>query len=147
MGGRLMAVNLNREQRDTLRFAALLDLSDVGSISRLLEKGKAAEAERRRSRFEEDMRLLDDLGWEELDDRRRFPLTMPEEQLEAVLRRLLGPAEEGLDCLGRELKVGRHPWQTADDYQHSTAAIRNEIDEELDVRSACVSTLEALGAR
>jgi hypothetical protein len=135
-----------REQRDAVRADLLLDLTEIRAVHRLLSVGKFVEAQRCRQRFEEDMRLLDDLGWEEIDERERFELTMAPEQLAAVLRRLLERAGEDLDCARRELGVERHPWQKAADHAEQRAAIRREIDEDLDVRSACVAALAALGA-
>jgi hypothetical protein len=84
-----VAVTLSRDERDALRADVLFELTTVGDIAKAVRSGNAAEARRLRVCFEEDMRLLDDLGWEEIDERERFELTMAPEQLAAVLRRLL----------------------------------------------------------
>ena len=141
-----MAVTLSRDERDALRADVLFELTTVGDIAKAVRSGNAAEARRLRVCFEEGVRLLDDLGWEELEERESFTLTMPLERLEAMLRRFRDRAEEDLDSCRRELNVARHPWQKERDYEHALDSIRQEIDHNLDVRSACLTALEAVGA-
>ena len=139
-----MAVALTREQRDTLRSTALLELSAIGDIPRMLRFGNAEGAQRLRRRLEGIMLLLDDLGWEGLDERERFELTMPREQLEPLLRRFDQEAERALEDGRRELEAV--PDRSDPEPSQTLRAIRGQLDEDLDVRSACGFALEALGA-
>ena len=107
----MRSVTVTRELRDALRADLLLDITGIGDIHRLLRAGRFTDAQSYRRRFEDDTRLLDDLGWEEDDERESFELTMPPEQLERVLGRLWRLAGEDLACLQRELGVERHPWR------------------------------------
>lgn len=138
-----MAVILTRQQRDVLRSTVLLELSSIGDIPRMLEFGKPEGAQRLRRRLEEVMLLLDDLGWEELDEREWFGLTMPRDQLEPLLRRFDHEAERALEDGRRELATVPDPRDP--DPSQTLRAIRGEIDEDLDVRSTCALALEALG--
>ncbi len=142
-----MAGTLTRDQRDALRADVILELKGIDDFGRMFEKGRPEAAERMRRKFEENARLLDDLGWEELDERESFELTMPPDRLTPLLRHFWQQADEDLDCLQRELGVGRHPWQKEEDYERERVAIRREMDDDLDTRSACVTALDALGAR
>lgn len=142
-----MAVILTREQRDALRADLLLELSALAcDISLMLKKDRPSDAEGFCRRLVDDARLLDDLGWEEADPRESYSLTMSPERLEPLLRRFEGSALEDLDHLRQELRWPRDPLQTAEDYAESKAAIRRDMDQNLDVRSACTAALEALGA-
>lgn len=51
-----------------------------------------ATAERLGLEFEEDFRLLKDIGWDEHDERETFDLTMPVHDLMELLKRLHGEA-------------------------------------------------------
>lgn len=59
----IMPIFLDREQRDAIRDALLTNLSGVGDIDLMLMNEDWARARRFRMEFEDDMRLLDDLGW------------------------------------------------------------------------------------
>lgn len=142
-----MAVTLTREQRDALRADLLLEVSALTcDISLMLKKDRPSDAEGFCRHLVDDARLLDDLGWEEADARESFPLTMPPERLEPLLRRLEGVALEDLDHLRQELHWPRDPLQTAEEYAEAKAAIRRDMDQNLDVQSVCTTALEALGA-
>ena len=141
-----MAVTLTRDERDALRADVVFELGSVDELGRAARAGTATAAKAIRHLFEEDMRLLDDLGWAEDDERESFTLTMPLEQLKAVLQRFCDQAEADLESCRKELKVPRHPRQKEEDYVEGVEAIREEIDHKLDVRSACLTALEAVGA-
>ncbi|HEV3323081.1 MAG TPA: hypothetical protein VG147_12945 [Solirubrobacteraceae bacterium] len=78
---------LDRTQRDALHQFVVTDLAGVGDVAIILQKGDVAEALRLRHRFEEDLRLLDLLGWRATGDRDCYEL-MPSEEAVRVLGRL-----------------------------------------------------------
>jgi hypothetical protein len=92
-----MAIILDRDQRDAIYSQIRNDLSGVDDISRLLDGGDIDAALRHRGWFEDDMRLLDDLGWEPEPADQQFELTMPAVDLARLFSRLNGEA-------GAELK-------------------------------------------
>ena len=92
-----MAITIDRAQRDAIYSQIRNDLSGVDDISRLLDGGDIEAALRHRRWFEDDMRLLDDLGWEPEPAGERFELTMPAVDLARLFGRLNGEA-------GAELK-------------------------------------------
>jgi len=75
--------------------AAITDLSGIGDLVIELDAGRVLEAQLLRQRFEDELRLLDDLGWHTVDQRNEFELTMPVEQL----TRLLGSFYDQQMCL------------------------------------------------
>ena len=83
-----MNLAVGRTGRDALYHALVTELSGVGDIAVHLRGGEVADARRLRSRYEQDMRLLDDLGWERVVDGERFDLTMPGDDLRGTLERL-----------------------------------------------------------
>ncbi len=89
-GGPEISVNLaiGREARDALYHMLLADIASIGDISIYLSTNEAAHARRLRQRYEMDMRLLDDLGWDEATDGEQFVITMPSETLRPTLERL-----------------------------------------------------------
>ena len=96
---------IDRPTRQALHAGLVLDLSGLSNLWALLDQNRAGEARRLRERFEQDWRLLDDLGWEVADPRQSFELTMPPGQLAQVVRRLhrAGPrlsAGDGSGALG-----------------------------------------------
>jgi hypothetical protein len=86
---------LDRAQRDALRQFLVADLAGVGDVAIVLHDGNVAEALRLRSQFEEDMRLLDLLGWQATGDRDAYALALSEETTRA-LGRLHGRAIESI---------------------------------------------------
>jgi hypothetical protein len=92
----MMAIRINREQRDAIYSEIVLDLSGTGDIRIELDNGDYEGARRHRRRFEDDMRLLDDLGWEPETDGEEFALSMPAGQLARALRNLSANARATL---------------------------------------------------
>lgn len=87
--------SFNRQQRRAV-YEMLRDrLSGLGDLYLALDRRDYATAERLAQEFGDDFRLLDDLGWRPRDDRQRFPLTMPEEDLLRVAKRLHQEAKAG----------------------------------------------------
>jgi hypothetical protein len=93
----MATIKLSREQRDAIYAEVTLDLDGVGDLAIAMKKADYATARRYRQRFEDDMRLLDDLGWEPEQNRDEFELTMPTADLARVIgyfNRLLGSSVE-----------------------------------------------------
>lgn len=90
-------IKLNRKQRDAIYGELLLDLTGTGDIRVNVDAGEYEAARQLRRRYEEDMRLLDDLGWEpEPNDRDEFEVSMGHDDLARVLQRLSRSAGETL---------------------------------------------------
>jgi hypothetical protein len=83
-----MAVKINRVQREAIYAEAILALSGTGDIRIELDNGDFDSARRHRRRFEDVMRLLDDIGWEPDRERDEFELSMPRDQLVRAMRDL-----------------------------------------------------------
>lgn len=83
-----MYLSVNRRDRDALYDGLLSDPTAVGDIYKNLSNDKPIEARRLRRRFEVEMRLLDDLGWEGNPDQERFELTMPGQELRPLIERI-----------------------------------------------------------
>ncbi len=81
-----MAIEIGREQRDAIYQEILTELSGSGDIWEELQSGDYEAARRTRRRLEDDMRVLDDIGWEPEQDREVFELTMPPADLARALR-------------------------------------------------------------
>ena len=93
----MATIKLNREQRDAIYGELVLDLSGTGDIRVNLDGEDYDAAQRLRRRYEDDMRLLDDLGWEPDQDRDEFEVTMGHDELARVLRRLNRSAGDTLN--------------------------------------------------
>jgi hypothetical protein len=59
----------------------LLDLTGTGEIHLHMDNEDYDAARRTRRRYEENMRLLDDIGWEPERDGEEFEITMDREDL------------------------------------------------------------------
>jgi hypothetical protein len=98
-----ITATIDRHQRDGLYELARNHLGSVGELGHALECEKDfGKAERLGLEFGEDFRLLDDIGWQEKDDRESFELTMPPHDLMEVLKRLHNEAEAVLLESGAE---------------------------------------------
>lgn len=80
-----MALAINKNQRKLLYDAALADLSGIGDVAIEIDSGRIVEAQVLRQRYEDELRLLDDLGWSPEDKRESFELTIPIERLTRLL--------------------------------------------------------------
>jgi hypothetical protein len=83
-----MPIILDRGQRDAIRDALLTNLSGVGDIHLMLMNRDWSRARRYRMEFEDDMRLLDDLGWGEDEPGEHFEVTMEPVALRRLVTRL-----------------------------------------------------------
>ena len=90
-------IKINSEQRNGVYELLRNHIGSVGELLHALEhESDFAKAERLSIEFEEDFRLLKDIGWSEDDGRPEFELTMPPHDLMEVLQRLHGEAGEVL---------------------------------------------------
>lgn len=83
-----MSLTINRTDRDALYDGVMTDLSGVGDIFLNLHNDAVIPAKRLRRRFEVELRLLDDLGWEKEPETERFELTMPARELRPIIERI-----------------------------------------------------------
>ncbi len=116
---------LDRTQRDALHQFLVTDLAGVGDVAIVLQNGEVAEALRLRGRFEEDLRLLDLLGWQAAGDRDSYELVLSEEAVR-VFGRLHAKAT-GL--------IARTVAEFAGE----------DLDEALQVAETCAMALRGLG--
>jgi hypothetical protein len=79
---------IRREQRDALYREVVLDLTDIGSVMVAIDDGDYALARKLRTRYETQLRLLDDIGWNPNDPGEEFELTMPDTELAQLMLRL-----------------------------------------------------------
>jgi hypothetical protein len=77
---------LNRAQRDALYQFVLTDLVGVGDVALAIQAGQMAKAQRLRLCFEQDLRLLDLLGWQPTEGRDSYELTLSDEAAGTLLR-------------------------------------------------------------
>jgi hypothetical protein len=82
-------------QREVFYELVLDHLSGLGDLALAVERGDFATAERLGIEFGEDLRLMQDLGWDS-SPRKDADLTMPPEDLAELLTRLKADAEGGL---------------------------------------------------
>jgi hypothetical protein len=90
-----ITVTINGVQREVFRELLLDHLSGIADLSIAVEGGEFATAERLGIEFAEDLRLMQDLGWD-AEPRKDADLTMPPEDLAELLTRLKADAEGGL---------------------------------------------------
>jgi hypothetical protein len=83
-----MHVTINRHDRDVIYDGLMTDLSAIGDVFIDLHNDEPASAKRLYRRFEVELRLLDDLGWEKEPEAERFELTMPARELRPVIERV-----------------------------------------------------------
>ncbi len=81
-------VAIDRQAREAIYEEVVNHLSGLGDVHINLRQGDYAAAKRLRREFEEDLRLLDDLGWAKDERAESFELTMPNDELARVIRRL-----------------------------------------------------------
>lgn len=90
-------ITIGREQRQTLHRLVTQHMSGIGDVYMMIEAGDFATAERYGLEHGEDLRMLDDLGWDPDDARDSYPLTLPPDELIEALKRLRQDAEGGLN--------------------------------------------------
>jgi hypothetical protein len=92
-----MGILLVDSQRDQVYQYLLVDVSRVADITTLIRGGEVVLARQLRSRFEEDMRLLDQIGWESKADKTVYAITLASDDIRAIFRRLLAHAIQLID--------------------------------------------------
>lgn len=92
-----MPVTIRPNARAVLRRQLLSELSGIGDIYLAVEAGDWATARTLRRRYEDCMRLLDDLGWREDDPAEEFAITMDPVALMRVLAQLHQRSGETLE--------------------------------------------------
>jgi hypothetical protein len=95
-----MGILLVDSQRDAVYQYLLVDLGGVADITTLIRGGELVLARRLRSRFEEDMRLLDQIGWEPKGDKEVYAITLASNEIRAIFRRLLAHAIQIINAPG-----------------------------------------------
>ena len=83
-----MSITITAERRTVLWADVVADLATIDSVHRAIRDGEWEKARAVRCRYEQDMRLLDDIGWAQHQPGDRFDLTIAPDQLRATLRRL-----------------------------------------------------------
>jgi hypothetical protein len=89
-----MGIMLVASQRDAVYQYLLFDVSSIGDMTTLVRNGELLLAQRLRSRFEENMRLVDQIGWEPKGKKEVYAITLASDEIRAIFRRLLGRAIE-----------------------------------------------------
>jgi hypothetical protein len=86
-------IRIDRDQREGLYELVRNHLGSIEDFWIALERTRDfAKAEQLGLEFSEDFRLLQDIGWDEHDEREAFDLTMPAHDLMELLKRLHGEA-------------------------------------------------------
>jgi len=92
-----MSITINRRYRDAIYDSLMNDLTAIGDIFSHLHNDEPASAQRLHHRFAAELRLLDDLGWEQEPDAKEFELTMPARELRPVIERVYRSAVASLN--------------------------------------------------
>lgn len=125
-----MTVTITRAQRDALYQEMLTDLTAVGDIYLALNNGDGTQARRLWQRFDPELRLLDQLGWNPVESFDRFEIVLPDE----VLVRALGDLQDRA-----ERAVGEHLDEPNESLQIAQRALQ--------VLGACRGALSELAAK
>jgi hypothetical protein len=83
-----MNMMINRSERDTIYDGLMTDLTALDDVYTHLHHDESADARRLWRRFAVELRLLDDLGWEQEPDAKRFELTLPARELRPIIERI-----------------------------------------------------------
>jgi len=132
---------IDRRERDMLHAEVMLDFNGLNDIVVTIENDNWPEAQQLRQRFEDDFRLLDDIGWSALDGREEFEITMPAEQRKRLFRRFL----EGVDGCLRDFSptVSKDcPPEWIEEEMEIIEINRQAADRDLELRPICVALLE-----
>lgn len=143
---------VTRAQRDVLWQDVVewvLDARDFKDVSRTLLRGDGEQTREVAVDFRRAMRLLDDLGWDRVDPRDRYELTMPPDELASFLRWLAHHAEgfvrDQVGCFDRsQYSIYR---MDDEEWEAHCATERRQIDHNLDVVAACRTVLETGASR
>lgn len=98
-----MSLTIIRTERDALYHSLVIDLSAIGDIHTSLQHDDTDAAIRLWRRFDAELRLLDDLGWDREQQARHFELTMPPAELRPIIERIYWSTVEMLAGEAREI--------------------------------------------
>lgn len=108
-----ITTTIDRDQRDGLYELVRNHLGSIEDFWVALERTKDfAKAERLGLEFGEDFRLLQDIGWDDNDERETFDLTMPAHDLMELLQRLQSEAMPLLVEVGAQAQASRDDAET-----------------------------------
>ncbi len=88
-----MSITIDRGQRAVLWTDLVADLIGIGDVYGALAAGEWGKAQELRHRFDEDMRLLDDIGWGGEDPGESFAITVAPDALRRTIERLHADSE------------------------------------------------------
>jgi hypothetical protein len=125
-------ITISREQRDSLHRLVTQHISGIGDVDMKLSAGDFIAAERLGLEYSEDIRMLDDLGWDPEDERDSFDLTLPPHDLMEALKRLRHDAEDGLS--EKEEQRAREESDEVKAYFESARDICGDLIDALDTR-------------
>jgi hypothetical protein len=84
-----MGIFLVDSQRDEVYQYLLVDVGTIADMTTLIRGSELHLARRLRVRFEEDMRLLDQIGWEPKGKKEVYAITLASDEIRSIFRRLL----------------------------------------------------------
>ena len=128
-------ITITREQRQPLHRLVTQHISGIGDVDMKLSADDFAAAERLGLEYSEDIRMLNDLGWDPDDERESFDLTLPQHDLMEALKRLRHDAEDGLSE-----KEEQRAREEADE-------VKAYFERALDVCRELIDTLDTRGER
>jgi hypothetical protein len=138
---------IDRDQREGLYELVRNHLGSIEDFFVALERTKDfARAEQLAVEFGEDFRLLADIGWDEVDERQTFDLTMLAADLLELLTCLHGEAEKVLVPSGEEAQSRREDAETDRRFQLGYEAC-HELLADLDPRKEHRSRAGRLASR
>jgi hypothetical protein len=126
-------IMIGREQRQPLQRLVMQHISGIGDVNLMIEQKDFASAERYGLEYGEDLRMLDDLGWDPDDARASYALTLPADELIEALKRLRLDAEGGLNPAEDE-RCKRSEYDELAEYFTRARDLCTELIETLDPR-------------
>ncbi len=142
-----MTIKLDRNQRDALHAACLLDLTAMDEIELYMREGDFDEARALTSRAAGTAELLDDLGWSPETPGDEFVLHGDLARLRAVVARLRAQAEDSLRDQAVWMAAGtaaRHLSGDEPTEEWWAEEVQRSVDEDLDTRLVCDRILEII---
>jgi hypothetical protein len=101
-----MGIFLVGSQRDEVYQYLLVDVGAIADMTTLIRGGELHLARRLRVRFEEDMRLLDQIGWAPKGRKEVYAITLASDEIRSIFRRLLAHVLQLIDePAGRSAQV------------------------------------------
>lgn len=126
-------ITITAAQRQPIYELVADRLAGIGAVHICLQSSMYAEAENRGREFAEDIRLLQDIGWDRNDLRESFELTIPPEDLMEHLKRLVADAAAGIKGPAAESREVRLDDETRDRYGRAEE-VCGELLSQLDPR-------------